>query len=63
MLTELQRQGFSLQPIATVDTDEREAVRQEDNFVCNIAARVYWRTSADGKIVSVRGVYREEGCL
>lgn len=63
MLAELQRQGFSPLPTSTTDAHEREAVRREDNFVCNIAARVYWLTDASGRIIAIRGVYREEGCL
>lgn len=42
---------------------EAEAVRREDNVVCNQAAYVYWRADNSGKLTSVRGSYRMEGCL
>ncbi len=63
MLAELQRQGFVILPIASTSESERQAVRREDNFVCNVAARVYWHTDTGGRIVAIRGVDREEGCL
>lgn len=62
-MIELERQGFSVLPAAAADANERQAVRREDNLVCNIVARVYWRTDAGGRLVAIRGVYREEGCL
>ncbi len=58
---ELQAEGFN--PTWFEPTGEYGAKRTEDSFVCNIAARVYWRLAGNGTLSSVRGVYGEEGCL
>lgn len=63
MLEELQRQGFSLVARDATMGQEKEAVRREDDWVCNIAARVYWSAEENGRLVTIRGIYREEGCL
>jgi len=63
MIQELRRQGFSLTDEGEASGQENEAVRREDNWVCNIGARVYWRADAGGELIAIRGAYREEGCL
>jgi hypothetical protein len=40
-----------------------EVSRDESSFVCNIKARVYFRVDLDGKLSSISGKRREEGCL
>lgn len=57
----LEREGFK--PTWFVVDQELSAYRSEGSFVCNIAARVYWRPAQDNTIETIRGVYREEGCL
>ncbi len=42
---------------------EHEAVRREDSLVCNVAARVYWRSDGAGRLQEVHGTYGEVGCL
>ena len=42
---------------------EHEAVRREDNVVCRVTARVYWRSDGAGRLQEVHGAYREEVCL
>lgn len=56
----LSRQGFRR---VNASGPEQEAVRREDNFACNIAARVFWTAGPDRRIHSIRGEYRQEGCL
>lgn len=55
MEDELQRQGFSHL--------KGEAIRREDDFVCNKAAYVHWQADKQGYLTSINGSYREEGCL
>jgi len=57
----LEREGFK--PTWFLVNQELSAYRSEGNFVCNIAARIYWRPAQDNTIETIRGVYREEGCL
>ena len=38
-------------------------VRREDKFPCDQAAYVYWRADGNERLTSIRGDYREEGCL
>jgi hypothetical protein len=59
----LTRQGFRQEDWGGVTGTEHEAVRREDNIACNIAARIFWRADKDRRIQSIRGTYREEGCL
>ena len=42
---------------------EYGAKRDEGSFVCNLAARVFWRVGQTGTVSAIRGTYREEGCL
>jgi hypothetical protein len=60
----LRKQGFSNSKIDSVALPGEVAwSRSESTFVCNIAARIYWRPDAQGRISGVHGLYREEGCL
>jgi hypothetical protein len=43
MGAELDRQGFVRKDWGTSLDEEHQAVRREDNFVCAVAAHVYWR--------------------
>jgi hypothetical protein len=63
MTEERQRQGFSQIDRGKAMGQEREAVRREDSWYCNIAARDYWSADASGRLIAVRGHYGEEGCL
>ena len=63
MANELRKEGFTRDDWKSSVDDEHEAVRREDNWVCNQAAHVYWRADASGILSAIRGVYREEGCL
>ncbi|MBB5712732.1 hypothetical protein [Sphingomonas xinjiangensis] len=58
---ELQEQGFG--PTWYEVGGEYGAVRHEGNFPCSVAARVYWQPGPNSTLASIRGVYREEGCL
>jgi hypothetical protein len=59
---ELAREGF--RRVSWRGPDGAEvAERREDSFACNIAARVYWRADAAGRVQTLRGEYRQEGCL
>jgi hypothetical protein len=58
---ELKSQGFK--PTWFAANGEYEAMRDEGSFVCNVAARVYWRSADDRTLSTIRGAYREEGCL
>lgn len=62
---ELRRQGFARNDwtYAKSDDEEASAYRSENNIACNIGAFVYWRTDARGAITTIRGEYREMGCL
>ena len=42
---------------------EYGAKRDEGSFVCNVAARAFWRVGQTGTVSAVRGTYHEEGCL
>lgn len=42
---------------------EYGAKRDEGSFVCNVAARVFWRVGQNSMVSAIRGTYREEGCL
>jgi hypothetical protein len=57
----LEREGFK--PTWILVNQELSAYRCEGNFVCNIAARDYRRPAQNNTIETIRGVYREEGCL
>ena len=57
---DLEAQGF--EPSWGGPPGEYAAHRDESDFVCRIAARIYWR-ARDRRIAAIRGVYREEGCL
>lgn len=57
----LSAEGF--EPTWSEQNGEYGAMRDESSFVCNIAARVYWRPGNDGTVSAVRGIRREEGCL
>ncbi|SDC84674.1 hypothetical protein SAMN05444678_10695 [Sphingomonas sp. YR710] len=61
LASELAAEGFV--PTWFEENGEHVAVRNEGDFVCNIVAQVYWRADKDDKILSIRGVYRELGCL
>ena len=63
MAAELQNEGFSSQDWTSSTDAEHEAVRREDDRVCNVAARIYWRADNGGRLTSIMGIYREEGCL
>ena len=68
---ELERQGFVRldspaakgRPLAGGTKGEMVRMRPEDRFPCAQAAYVFWRTDNDGRLVAIRGDYREEGCL
>ena len=68
---ELERQGFVRldspavkgRPLAVGTKGEVVRMRPEDRFPCDQAAYVFWRTDNDGRLVAIRGDYREEGCL
>ena len=63
MGADLRNQGFSREDWECSAAQEHEAVRREDNFACRAAARIYWNADSDGRLTSIKGVYREEGCL
>jgi hypothetical protein len=65
MTLELRRQGFKRQDWSYEKhgEDEATAFRSENNLVCQQGAFVYWRADAAGKIETIRGEYRELGCL
>jgi len=63
MGAELVHQGFSRQDWNSSPNEEHEAVKREDNMVCNKAAHIHWRVSNEGRLTAIRGEYREEGCL
>ena len=58
---ELESQGFK--PTWFEENGEYGAMRDEGSFVCNVAARVYWRSADNRTLSTIRGAYREEGCL
>jgi hypothetical protein len=60
---ELAQQGFDRVAWRGPDGTEAVAERHEGDFACDIAARVYWRADAAGHVRSLRGEYREAGCL
>jgi hypothetical protein len=63
---ELSRQGFIRQDWTDwtiISSQEHKAMRREDFIPCNKAAYVYWRADKEGKLISIRGEYNEEGCL
>lgn len=64
LINELKGQGFDVSGPAPPN-NEFSAYRRVYRFppICDIAARVYWRADNDGKLISIRGVNREEGCL
>lgn len=59
----LHRQGFSRQDWSSSVEREHVAIRREDNFVCKQIAYVYWHDDGENHLTSIRGVYRDEGCL
>lgn len=63
MRIELREQGFTQSDRNSAADFEQEAVRREDNGVCNQSARIFWRTGGEGRLIGIRGQYREEGCL
>ena len=63
MVAELQRQGFTRPTWDTPVTQEHQATRTKSTFVCIIVAEVGWRTNSDGRLMAVKGVYGEQGCL
>lgn len=65
MARELQREGFirSDWSFAIADGAEAKATRREDRVICRQAAYIYWRATPQGRLTSIRGVYRVEGCL
>ena len=58
---ELKSQGFK--PTWFEENGEYGAMRNEGSFVCNVAARVYWRSADNRTLSAIRGAYHEEGCL
>ena len=62
MMRVLSRQGFRPDWQGEL-ADEFLAIRSESDFVCNISAEIYWRTTGDGRIRAIRGRYLERGCL
>ncbi|WP_308813960.1 hypothetical protein [Sphingomonas sp. GV3] len=42
---------------------EDGAKRDEGSFVCNIAARVFWRVGQNGAVSAIHGTFNEEGFL
>ncbi len=63
MGAKLQKQGFNRQDWQSSVEQEHTAMRREDRFPCNQAAYVYWHADAEGRLTSIKGAYREEGCL
>jgi len=63
MASELRKQGFVRQDWTTSLNEEHEARRDENSWVCDQAAYVFWRADDKGRLTAVRGQYREEGCL
>jgi hypothetical protein len=63
MAAELQRQGFSREDWHSSTEQESEAARREDTWMCIQAARIYWRADSEGRLTTIRALYREEGCL
>lgn len=59
----LQNQGFFRQDWSSSVEWEHMAIRREDSFVCNQRAYIYWRDDGADQLTSIRGAYREEGCL
>jgi hypothetical protein len=60
---EFSNEGFTQMDWGGATGKEHEAVRREDTLVCLQAARIYWRATGEGRLVSIRGTYGEEGCL
>lgn len=65
MVRELQREGFIRDDWSFVigQGAEARASRREDRIVCHQAAYIYWRANRQGRLTSIRGLYRVEGCL
>jgi hypothetical protein len=63
MGAELSRQGFLGEDWDSSTEKEHEALRRENDFVCNRAARIYWRADGEGRPTAIRGLYREEECF
>lgn len=65
MARELQREGFTRGDWSFVVAQGTEAIatRREDRVVCRQAAYIYWRATPQGRLTSIRGVYRVERCL
>lgn len=65
MARELRGEGFIRDDWSFVITQgaEAKATRREDRVVCRQAAYIYWRANPQGRLTSIRGVYRVEGCL
>jgi hypothetical protein len=61
LVKQLEAEGFA--PTWFEANGEYGAERYEGDFVCNVAARVYWRVGQNAKLTAIRGIYREEGCL
>jgi hypothetical protein len=62
MIFELGQENFTILDKSSTQ-QEREATRDEYNFVCDQAAYVYWRKDRQDRLTQVRGEYREQGCL
>jgi hypothetical protein len=65
MARELRREGFIRDDWSFVigQGAEAKATRREDRVVCRQAAYIFWRADHEGRLTSIRGVYRVEGCL
>lgn len=65
MARELQREGFIRDDWSyfIAPGAEAKAMRREDRIICRQAAYVYWRADPYGRLMSIRGAYRVEGCI
>jgi len=59
----LQNQGFFRQDWSSSVEREHVAMRREDSFSCNRSAYIYWHDDGADQLTSIRGAYRDEGCL
>jgi hypothetical protein len=63
LITELRHEAYTKEDWRAAIDQEHEARREENDGICNKAAYVFWRADSNGALTSVRGEYREEGCL
>lgn len=65
MTREIRSEGFTRDDWSFVNPQglEAKAMRREDRVVCRQAAYIFWRANREGRLISIRGVYRVEGCL